>query len=166
MESANMSAKNPPSMMDLVYERRTGVDRREQATGVLNRYWLVGRRRLGRRAGESRNIYVDKYGTWDWVLVLGVLVLSLLDMVFTILHLNAGGTEANPVMAWALALGGHGAFKVVKIATTVLGLGVLLVHVRFKRVRTLLAIAFLVYAGVFVFHIYLTWMRMSAGFVG
>jgi len=155
-----------PAMMDLVHERRTGIDRRERSTGVFSRHWLTGRRRDGRRTGERDNIYVDRYGLWDWVLVVGVLSLSLLDMVFTLIHLNAGGTEANPVMAWALAWGGHGAFKAVKIFTTVAGLLVLLVHVRFRRVRTLLSIAFLVYAGVFVFHLYLSWMRMSADAVG
>jgi hypothetical protein len=152
----------PPSMMDLVHERRTGIDRRERATGLLSRHWLVGRRRIGRRDGETTNIYVDRYDAWDWALVLGVLGLSFLDMVFTLLHLEAGGTEANPVMAWALAWGGHGGFKAVKIATTVIGLLVLLFHVRFRRVRTLLSVAFLVYAAVFAFHIYLVWMRMAA----
>ena len=151
-----------PGMMDLVHERRTGVDRREHATGAFSRHWLTGRRKVGRRDGERDNIYVDRYSVLDWILVGGVLGLSLLDMVFTLFHLNAGGTEANPVMALALEWGGHGAFKAVKIATTFIGLGVLLVHVRFRRVRTLLTIAFLVYAAVFAFHLYLTWMRMSA----
>jgi hypothetical protein len=149
------------AMMDLVHERRTGVDRRERATGVLSRHWLIGRRREGRRRGERDNIYVDRYGLWDWLLVGGILGLSLLDMVFTLIHLNAGGTEANPVMAWTLEWGGHGAFKAVKVATTVVGLLVLLVHVRFRRVRWLLAAAFLVYLGVFVFHLYLSWLRMA-----
>lgn len=162
MKSANMSVGESPSMMDLVHERRTGIDRRERSTGLFSRHWLIGRRRDGRRTGEQDNIYVDRYGAWDWVLVIGVLVLSLLDMVFTLIHLNAGGTEANPVMAWALEWGGHGAFKAVKVATTVIGLLVLLVHVRFRRVRTLLTVAFLVYAAVFAFHIYLSWMRMAA----
>lgn len=162
MDSANMSHADSPAMMDLVRERRTGIDRRERATGFFSRHWLIGRRRLGRRDGEAQNIYVDRYDAWDWVLVLGVLGLSLLDMVFTLVHLDAGGTEANPVMAWALEWGGQGGFKAVKIATTVIGLLVLLVHVRFRRVRALLSVAFVVYAGVFAFHIYLTWMRMAA----
>jgi hypothetical protein len=149
-------------MMDLVHERRAGVDRRNQATGLLSRYWLIGSRKAGRRTGERENIYVDRYGGWDWVLVVGVLALSLCDMVFTLFHLQAGGTEANPVMAWTLEWGGHGGFKAVKIATTIVGLLVLLVHVRFRRVRTLLSLAFLVYASVFGFHLYLTWLRYAA----
>ena len=138
-----------------------GIDRRERSTGIVSRFWLFGKRRHGRRVDERDNIYVDRYTLADWVLVGGILVLSLLDMVFTLIHLQAGGTEANPVMAWTLEWGGHGGFKAVKIATTLIGLFVLLVHVRFRRVRTLLSLAFLVYAGVFVFHLYLSWLRMA-----
>jgi hypothetical protein len=160
-----MTTAERAEMMDLVHERRAGIDRRTKSTGLLSRYWLIGARRAGRRAGERENIYVDRYGVWDWVLVAGVLSLSLCDMLFTLFHLQAGGTEANPVMAWALEWGGHDGFKAVKIATTVVGLLVLLVHVRFRRVRTLLGIAFLVYALVFGFHLYLTWLRYAATLV-
>jgi len=146
-------------------ERRGPDDRRERPTRPFSRYWLRGRRRAGRRDDESANIYVDRYTGGELFLVLGVLVLSLLDMAFTLFHLNAGGTEANPVMDFALQVGGHFGFKVVKILTTVLGLLVLLVHVRFKRVRTLLTFAFVVYSALFLFHLYITWLRFSAHLV-
>ena len=47
------------------------------------------RRRSGRRDGETDNIYVDRYTRGEWFLIIGVMVLSLLDMVFTIV----GSTE-------------------------------------------------------------------------
>ena len=146
-------------------ERRAGFDRRGDGTRFVSRYWLIGRRKRGRRVGEAQNLYVDRYSKAEWVLVIGILVLSVLDMVFTILHLKAGGTEANPVMAWALEWGGQRAFEIVKLASTFLGLFVLLVHVRFRRVKTLLAFAFAVYASVFVFHLYLIWLRAAAEYV-
>jgi len=142
---------------------RRDLDRRLKPTPIFSRYWLFGRRRNGRRDAESENIYVDNYSKTEWFLVLGVLVLSVLDMVFTIVHLNAGGTEANPVMAWTLEWGGHGLFKAVKLATTLLGLVVLLVHVRFRKVKSLLTFAFLLYAGIFVFHMYLAFLRANPG---
>ncbi|MHC4550377.1 MAG: DUF5658 family protein [Planctomycetota bacterium] len=147
-------------------DRRAGIDRRETSTRFFSRYWLLGRRKLGRRTGEDDNIYVDRYTHGEWFLVAGILLLSVLDMVFTILHLNAGGTEANPVMAWTLAWGGQHAFKIIKLVTTLAGLFVLLVHVRFRRVRTLLALAFAVYASVFVFHLYLVWLRGGPDLIG
>jgi len=140
-------------------ERRSGFDRREGPTRVWSRYWLVGKRRRGRRAGEAQNIYVDRYSWGELSLVVGVLFLSAFDLVLTLVHLNAGGTEANPFMAFVLEIGGHGGFAWVKAITTVIGLLILLVHVRFRRVKNLLLFAFLVYAGVFVFHIYLSWLR-------
>jgi hypothetical protein len=160
-----LSSQDISSRAAAAPERRVGLDRRGGGTRFLSRYWLIGRRKGGRRTAEARNIYVDRYSTAEWVLVLGILVLSVLDMVFTILHLKAGGTEANPVMAWALEWGGQRAFEIVKLASTFLGLFVLLVHVRFRRVKTLLAFAFAVYASVFVFHLYLIWLRSAAEYV-
>ena len=140
-------------------ERRIGIDRRSRPTPILSRYWLRGRRRGGRRDDESENIYVDRYTLVETLLVGGVLILSTLDMLFTIAHLNHGGTEANPIMAWFLDVGGHAAFIAVKLLSTFVGLFVLLVHVKFRRVRGLLAMAFLLYLGIFVFHMYLMHMR-------
>jgi len=142
--------------------RRIGEDRRLRPTPLLSRYWFVGRRRGGRRADESENIYVDRYTALELFLILGILVLSLLDMVFTLIHLEAGGTEANPLMAWTLAWGGNPAFTSVKLVSTLLGLFVLLIHVRFRRVKTLLGLAFVLYAGISLFHTYLSFVRLGA----
>ncbi len=158
-------SKNIPPAPGMADKRRVAFDRRREGTRFFSKYWLVGRRKGGRRGDEAKNIYVDRYSTAEWVLVIGVLVLSVLDMMFTILHLDAGGTEANPVMAWALEWGGQRAFEIVKLASTFLGLFVLLVHVRFRRVKTLLAFAFAIYASVFVFHLYLIWLRSAAEYV-
>jgi hypothetical protein len=154
------SLNNPIPSQDDSSDRRI-VDRRTQPTPIFSRYWLKGRRRGARRDGEGSNIYVDKYSITEVLLVFGILVLSVLDMYFTLVHLDAGGTEANPVMAAFLEWGGYPLFKFVKLATTFLGLGILLVHVRFKKVRTLLGFAFLIYFGVFIFHIYLAFMRAA-----
>ena len=146
---------------DEAASRREENDRRNRPTPFFSRYWLTGRRRGGRRGAESNDIYVDRYAPGELLLVFGVLILSVLDMVFTLVHLNAGGTEANPVMAWVLEWGGHDGFRWVKLAATFIGLAVLLVHVRFKRVRNLLTFAFLLYLGIFVFHIYLAYLRTT-----
>ncbi len=146
-----------------VREQRQPSERRQRPTTLFSRYWLFGRRRGGRRDDESDNIYVDRYSTTEWLLVAGILVLSVLDMYFTLVHLDHGGAEANPVMAATLTWGGTSLFKIVKLVTTFVGLGVLLVHIRFRRVKTLLSFAFLLYAGVFVFHMYLAFLRANPG---
>lgn len=154
LNSPTPAAPNPD-------DRRADDDRRHQPTPILSRFWLSGRRRGARRRGEGTNIYVDKYTATELTLVFGILLLSVLDMYFTLVHLDAGGTEANPVMAAFLEWGGYPLFKLVKLATTFLGLAILLVHVRFRKVRTLLGVAFLIYFGVFIFHIYLAFMRAT-----
>ena len=160
---AKMSkAGNIVSDADEAREREM-TDRRERPTPVITKFWLSGRRRGGRRDGETANIYVDQYERSEIFLVAGVLILSLLDMVFTIVHLNAGGTEANPAMAWILAVGGQQLFIVVKTASTFIGVFVLLVHVRFRRVRPLLTFAFLMYLAIFAFHLYLGHLRATGG---
>ncbi|MDH3592970.1 MAG: DUF5658 family protein [Planctomycetota bacterium] len=143
-------------------ENRQRIDRRKRPTPIFSRYTFIGRRKGGRRGEESDNIYVDRYSGSEWFLVIGVLVLSVLDMVFTLIHLDAGGTEANPIMDWTLTAGGYPLFKAVKLITTVLGLSVLLVHVRFRRVKSLLKITFAIYAALFIFHLYIAFMRAGA----
>ncbi len=133
-------------------ERRDASDRRSSRTPIFSRYWLTGRRKGARRIGEGDNIYVDRYVWAEWALVGGILVLSALDLIFTLIHLAVGGEEANPAMAWLLSHG-RGVFGAVKMATTMLGLLVLLLHVRFRRVRTLLFGAFFLYAALMVWHL-------------
>ena len=144
---------------DTAVQERQEEDRRERPTPAMSGYWLLGRRKSGRREEERENVYMDRYTRGELLLVLGVLTLSILDMVLTLQHLAVGGTEANPIMAWALDSGGNALFKIVKIATTVIGLGVLLIHVRFRKVKALLTFAFVLYTAVFIFHMYLVLLR-------
>jgi len=132
-------------------ERRDRRDRRQQPTSAFSRWWLVGRRRGGRRGVESDGIYVDRYRPGEWVLVLGILVLSIADMVLTLLYIQAGGEEANPIMAWALSHGRH-AFAFAKMGITSMGIVVLLVHIRFTRVRRCVQAIFVAYCVLMLYH--------------
>ena len=130
---------------------RSLADRREKPTPFLSRFWLIGRRRGGRRTGEDINIYIDRYTSYEWLIVIGVLVLSIADLVLSLTHLSSGGAEANPIMAFVYK-GGSVAFCTIKMTVTVLCLSLLLIHIRFRRIHFLLAFAFFLYAGVFVYH--------------
>ncbi|MFQ5844224.1 MAG: DUF5658 family protein [Planctomycetota bacterium] len=134
--------------------RRLPLDRRARRTPLFSRHWLVGRRRGGRRRGEDQDVYVDRYRVGEWALIGGVLLLSALDFVLTLAHLGAGGREVNPIMAWVLE-SGPGAFGVVKLGMTVVGLVVLLVHIRFRWARALVLVSFGVYAILLAYHIVL-----------
>lgn len=134
-----------------ICDRRSQADRRAKPTPFISRYWLIGRRRGGRRAGERINRYVDKYTTYEWLIVMGLFVLSIADATLTLTHLSHGGAEANPIMALAYR-GGSATFIAIKLCITALCMFILLIHMRFRRSHFLLAFAFFIYAGVFLYH--------------
>ena len=87
--------------------RWDGIDRRGKPTPFLSRYSFWGGRRTdnGRRDGESQPGYVDLYSPRLWALLLFFLCLNLLDSHFTMVYLQRGGAEANPIALWLLELG-------------------------------------------------------------
>ena len=148
--AVDMNSNVTPSKEPLS-DRRSVADRREKPTSLLSRFWLIGRRSGGRRTGEDINIYIDRYTSYEWLIVLGVFVLSIADLVLSLTHLSRGGAEANPIMAYVYR-GGSITFGTIKMSVTILGLSLLLIHIRFRRIHFLLAFAFFLYAGVFVYH--------------
>ena len=130
-----------------------GPDRRKRPTPMLSRYWLTGRRRGGRRAGERGSIYVDRYTREEVSLTAWILLASALDLVLTLRHLSAGGGEANPAMNWALELGGSAAFAATKVVVTVGAVFFLLLHARFRGTRAGLWGLSLVYVAVLLYHV-------------
>src|SRR5690242_4493556 len=106
--------------------RRKDPDRRSRPTRWISRWWLTGRRRGGRREGEQRNVFVDRYGGWEWAAAVALLLLCIADLVMTLDVLRRGGSEANPIMRWALDLGVP-VFVALKLGLTLLGALVLLV---------------------------------------
>lgn len=119
---------------------------------MFSRYWLHGRRRGGRREGEVDGIYVDRYRPSELWLVAGILVMSGVDLWTTLLHLEFGGSEANPMLAWTYDAGGDLVFALVKVLATGLGAFALLVHVRFVGVRCALQVLVWIYALVMLWH--------------
>ena len=86
---------------------RAGPDRRRQPTPILSRWSLRGGRRGagGRRPGENERAFVDLYPLGDWLILTSFLFLNLLDAHFTLVYLQRGGEEANPVAVGMLKLG-------------------------------------------------------------
>jgi len=116
-------------------ERRATNDRRRHPTPMLSRYWLRGRRRGGRRDGETQRIYVDRYTSVEVALAAAVLVLALADVALTAIHLAHGGEELNPLLAAVLERAGVAGLAAVRMAVSGLALAVLLLHVRWPLAR-------------------------------
>jgi hypothetical protein len=133
-------------------EQRGAPDRRRRPTSWPSRYWLVGRRRGGRRAGEQQDVYVDRYGPWEWAAIAVLIGLSLADLLMTLDLLRHGGSEANPLMQWALDQGVP-VFVGLKLGLTLLGALVLLVRVRFRGIRTALAVLLVLYVALIGYHL-------------
>jgi len=124
---------------------------------MVSRHAFVGRRRGARRAAEAHDVYVDRYTPGEWALAGGIVLLSFLDLVLTLVYLALGGGEANPIMDRVLDHG-RAAFVLVKMGVTVAGSLVLLVHVRFRRVRGVLVALLGLYLALLAVH-WLAWIR-------
>ncbi|HEV2443769.1 MAG TPA: DUF5658 family protein [Steroidobacteraceae bacterium] len=104
-------------------ERRRGPDRRTRVARALV-YGSFNPRRLGpRRTGEAQVGAIDWFHPW-W-LAIGTLILALcaIDAVLTVVLINHGAYEVNPLLA--PLIGGSGLlFVAVKVGLT--GVGVVL----------------------------------------
>jgi hypothetical protein len=130
-----------------------GPDRRIAPTPMLSRFLLFGRRRGGRRAGETDHIYVDRPGGWVVAAFAALTILSVADAWFTLYALSQGAEEANPIMLAALSLGTAG-FVVVKTVVTLLGGAFLCLHKNWALGRVCLWFALAGYGAITAWHVY------------
>ena len=132
-----------------------GPDRRRAPTPRFSRYTLGGGRRQGpRRAVEREGSFVDVYGRRLFLLVLWIALMNVGDSFFTLVHLQAGGVELNPV-ARALLTTGRWNFVFVKSILIALALIVLAVHKNFHLARVGLWTAAGTYTCLVAYHLLL-----------
>ena len=117
-------------------EYDTGLfkDRRMQPTPALSRFTLYGRRRTFRRKDDQgRGGYVDQYHSGLLLLLVLPIGLTVLDAFFTMVILDNGGWEVNPVVRSAIQLFGD-RFWVWKFAIVSIPLIILCLHSKFRLV--------------------------------
>jgi hypothetical protein len=132
-------------------ERRLIRDRRTRPTPVRDCFRLGGRRSGFRRAGEGRDAYVDRPSGEVVALCLLTVVLSVLDALFTLLHLEGGGREVNPFMRLVLDAGVSW-FVSLKIGLTAVGVMFLAIHQNFRMSRVALHGIALIYSALLAYH--------------
>jgi hypothetical protein len=135
-------------------DRRTNADRRGQPTGWLSHPFGFRRRKAGRRAGERDNIYVDVYSRSDVMILLGIFLLNIGDALFTLLWLQRGGGEGNPIMQAMLDIG-VGAFLFQKCIVVGVWLLILTAHRNYRTARLGLWSTLSVYTLLIVYHLLL-----------
>lgn len=117
------------------FDRRGRADRRRTTLKTFVYSVFLGRRRGPQRAGElAKPFYKDRYEAGLLLLVLAILILCITDAGLTLLILEKGGTELNPVMVWLLEAGSR-VFFFTKYLITTLGVMVLLIHIHFRLFR-------------------------------
>jgi len=136
-------------------ERRRGPDRRQRPTPVFSRFTLHGRRHAFRRDTEGGNAYVDRYSPAMVVALVAIVALCVLDALFTLLYLQRGGSELNPIMAAAIEVG-IVPFLLIKNGLTILGVLFLCLHKNFRLVKPLILGILLLYVLLLGYHLYLT----------
>lgn len=135
--------------------QRRGGDRREEPTPRFSRFsFLGGRRVAARRPQELEGSYVDLYRTPLLLAVLWIAIMNVGDSFFTMLHLQSGGIELNPVADGLLQTGRFG-FVFWKSFAIGVALIVLTLHKNFSLARLGLWISAGAYTLLVGYHLFL-----------
>lgn len=153
-------------MINTSVERRLGEERRNYSLKTLKACAAAPRRMYGRRKEDRRYAILDRFESGVVALAIALMILSVMDSVFTLTLLSRGGTEENPIMD-ALLQHSLWAFMIFKMLMTGLPAVVLAAtgnFVLFGRVRSrsLLATFVGLYLGLIVYEIGLLWISSGA----
>ncbi len=120
------------------FDRRSLKDRRRQATPGFSRFIFFGRRKAFRRTeDQQRGGYVDRYSSGLFFFLILLLGLNILDALFTMIILDFGGCEVNPIVGSVITLY-EDHFWVWKFGIVSLSLILLCLHSKFRSVKTVL----------------------------
>ncbi len=116
------------------FDLRTVEDRRKQPTPAISRFTLWGRRKTFRRKeDQERGGYVDRYHSGLLILITLAVGLTVLDALFTMMILDDGGWEINPVVRSVIQLYGD-RFWIWKFVIVSIPLTLLCIHSKFRLV--------------------------------
>jgi hypothetical protein len=132
-------------------DRRQQSDRRSHPTTFWSIWRLGGRRKGFRRAGEAYRAYADCPSQRVLVLLFIVIGASVLDALLTLLFLQHGGAEANPLMAVTINYG-EAHFVGIKMALTGIGVWFLAAHQHFPLAFRGLHVLATGYVGLLLIH--------------
>jgi hypothetical protein len=119
-------------------ERRLAGERRSQTVRALVAGGWHARRRNPRRAEPVRLGFVDWHASHWFAAALIVLLLSMADTLLTLVLIQHGAIEINPLME-PFVIGGGPAFAFLKLALTATAVTILVVLTRVPTFGRLLA---------------------------
>lgn len=122
---------------------------------MLSRYTLSGRRSTFRRAEDQRNGgYVDRYGLNLLICLILIAGLNVLDAFFTIIILESGGHEVNPLVRWTINTFGDHAWS-LKFAVVSCSAILLCLHCHFRMAQVSIIVIAVLFSGVVIYQLLL-----------
>jgi len=149
-------------VMDIEMNKRMVGDRRAYS---LETFWIclrAPRRMRARRSGERRYAVLDRFDSGVVTFAILLMILSVMDSVFTLTLISRGGTEVNPFMN-AMLMHSIWAFISVKMlltaipAVVLVATGNLLLFKRF-RAKSVLAAMVGLYIGLIMYELALLYI--------
>jgi hypothetical protein len=142
-------------------KRYQGLDRRQHPTPFLSRYSFLGGKRFDhRREYEGVCSYVDLYSKRLTVFLLIFFVLTVVDSVSTLIYIDKGGRELNPVAQWMIDQGDT-FFILFKGVLTGVCILFVMIHKNFRYSRLAILIGFSFYFLLTIYHIVLQVRAMN-----
>ena len=136
-------------------DKRILKDRRKHPTLGLSLYTFLGRRRKFRRkTDQERGGYTDHYSAGLFFVLILIVGLNILDSLFTMIILDHGGCEVNPIVRCVIELYGD-RFCVWKFFLVSFSLIFICLHSNFGRVRALINCVALIYIAVVLYQMFL-----------
>lgn len=144
-------------MINTQAELRNGNERRRYSFTTLKTCATAPRRMHGRRKEDRRYAILDRFESGVVALAVALMILSVMDSVFTLTLLSRGGTEENPVMNALLqhSLWAFMGFKMLMTGVPAVILAATGNFLLFGRLRSrsLLAILVGMYMGLIVYEL-------------
>jgi len=143
--------------MDNSIEQRLGAERRVYSPNTFLQSIVQPRRTYARRGQNRRYPVLDKLDQGALLLGIMLMVLSVMDSIFTLTIIAKGGTEVNPVMNYLLHISVY-AFISAKMLMTAIPAILLVATANLKlfnrwRSRSILSTLVGLYAGLIVYEL-------------
>ena len=160
MDQSKTSSSEPP-LSEQTDKRYQGLDRRQQPTPFLSRYSFFGGKRFDYRREDERTCsYVDLYSKRLTIFLLIFFVLTVVDSVSTLIYIDKGGRELNPVAQWMIDQGDT-FFILCKGVLTGVCILFVMIHKNFRYSRLAICIGFSFYFLLTIYHIVLQVRAMN-----
>lgn len=139
--------------------RRSPADRRKKPTPRWSWFTFFGQRGLFRRkSDQEKGGYLDRYSPILFFLLALILSLNILDSLFTMMIIDLGGQEPNPLVRSFIELHGD-MFWIWRFVIISIALILLYLHHGFIRVRRVIIAIGLIYIVIVMYQMYLVFYR-------